>query len=504
LADRLEMVNPTGDVGIVTLWTPLGSALRQIEQLAPGSLDPSSSRVAVVSNLYGDGMFQMFCNLLFNPQIRHLIAIGQDLGLPTTQEIAALKAHGVEETEILGRTVLRVLGTSRFFPAIKGLDVSRLRAQFEFYELGKFSGAGAKGLAQLLATLPVPATQASERLRVDIPPPLPDDYSFLPSDVAAHQVIRKSALDCWEELMVRTARFGHPVTLANGPRLELLNTHVVVKEPGEDPPEALERYGFSIDRLHAYQSAMLEAALPSDISYTYGNRLRGYFPQGKGSYDTLASVIERLRLDPESRRGYVSLWDSAYDLPVTDRPAAGVPCLVTLFFRLSAGRLTLTATYRSHNLLTAWLQNVYGLMGIQAYVASHLGLPVGPLSVISHSLGIDPRNPRYELALSMSQSWTRDEDWDRTTGKHSLREDPHGYFIVTVDSEAGEIVAEHRYDGLLVKQYRADRAIKIEREIIGDLAVSLPSHALWLGRELMTKEFQLRGQRGTGAEGATG
>ena len=75
---------------------------------------------------------------------------------------------------------------------------------------------------------------------------------------------------------------------------------------------------------------------------------------------------------------------------------------------------------------------------------------------------------------------------------------------MTVDEPAGEIVAEHRYDGLLVKQYRADRAIKIEREIIGDLAVSLPSHALWLGRELTTKEAQLRGRPGTGAQGVAG
>lgn len=500
LPDRLEIVNPTGDVGIVTLWTPLRAALRQIEQLAPGALEPSSSRVAVVSNLYGDGMFQMFCNLLFNPQIRYLIAVGQDLGLQTSEEIAAMKEHGLEETTILGRTVLRVPGTTRVFSAIDTFDVDRLRQQFEFHPLGKFADPGASALPHLLANLPVHDSPTKERLEVIIPPPLPDDYTYLPSDIAAHQVVRRSPLDCWEELVVRTARFGHPVTLANGPRLELLNARVVITHPQDDPVEALNQYGFSIDRFRAYQATMLEASLPPDISYTYGNRLRGYFTQGEESHDTLQTVIERLRSDPESRRGYVSLWDSTSDLPVTGKPAAGVPCLVTLFFRLSMGRLTVTATYRSHNLLTAWLQNIYGLMGIQAYVAGHLGLPIGPLSVISHSLGIDPRNPRYELALSMSESWTRDEDVDRMTGRHSLREDPHGYFIVTVDEAAGEIVAEHRYDGLLVKQYRADRAIKIERDIIGDLAVSLPSHALWLGRELMVKEVQLRGRRGPSTE----
>jgi hypothetical protein len=41
-----------------------------------------------MSNLYGDGLHQMLRNLLYNPQIRHLIAIGEDLGLATNMEIA--------------------------------------------------------------------------------------------------------------------------------------------------------------------------------------------------------------------------------------------------------------------------------------------------------------------------------------------------------------------------------------------------------------------------------
>ncbi|NHA69343.1 thymidylate synthase [Phycicoccus flavus] len=495
LADRLTTVNPVGDVGVVTLWTPVEAALRQIERLAPGALDPATSRVAVVANLYGDGMVAMFCNLLHNPQIRHVVAVGQDLGLGTTREVAALLEHGVEEAEVLGRTVLRVPGTSRLLTPVDGFDVDRLREQVTLHDLGTFSGPGAAGLGDLLAGLPPAPGPPRERLRVEIPPALPDDYRYLPSEVTAHQVVRRGPLECWTELVVRTTRFGHPVTLADGPRLELLNARVVVTEPVDDPPEALERYGFSLERFHAYQRAMLEAALPPDISYTYGHRLRGYFPQGDDGADTLSTVIERLRRDPESRRAYVSLWDSEYDLPLNGA-RSGVPCLVTLFFRRSAGRLTLTATYRSHNLLTAWLQNVYGLMGVQAYVAKRVGMPVGPLSVVSHSLGLDPRHQRYDLARSMSAAWTRDEDVDAATGRHTLREDPHGYFVVTVDEEAGEIVAEHRYDGLLVKQYRADRAAAIEREVIGDLAVSLPSHAMWLGRELMTKEQVLRARTG--------
>ena len=102
----------------------------------------------------------------------------------------------------------------------------------------------------------------------------------------------------------------------------------------------------------------------SDTDYTYGNRLGAHF-----GLDTLQTRSRRLRANPETRDAYISLWDTAYDLPGEHSH----PCLVTLFFRRSQGALTLTATYRAHNLLTAWLLNVYGLMAIQRHVAEAVG-----------------------------------------------------------------------------------------------------------------------------------
>jgi thymidylate synthase len=211
--------------------------------------------------------------------------------------------------------------------------------------------------------------------------------------------------------------------------------------------------------------------------------------------DGLATAVDLLRADPETRGAYVSLWDNAVDLSAA---AGSKPCLVTLFFRRSDGRLTLTATYRSHNLLSAWLENVYGLMAIQRYVAARAGMDPGAITVISHSLGIDPSSPRYGLARSIAEGWKRDDDVDRSTGKYSLREDPNGYFVVSVDRERGLIVAEHRFGGVLVKRYEAERATAIEQQVSADMAVSLVSHAMWLGRELSAKERLLQG----GAAGA--
>ena len=490
--DLLHLVNPRGDVGVLTLWSPFRSVERRLNEISPEILDPDRSRVAVVANLYGDGMLAMFCNLLFNPQIRHLVAVGEDLGLPTREEIELFLEHGLEDGDMLGTPVLRVPGTGRIFPPVPGFDAERLRERLSFRYLGKLSRpeVGGELLSCLrdLSTVEPPVER--ERLRVEIPRSGESDYSYLPSGVGAHQVVRARPIDCWEELVVRAMRFGRPVQLRKGSRLELLNAKAVITDPQVEPREVLAKFGFDLDRLEAYQGKMLRPELPEGISYTYGNRLRGYFHQSAGSLDALRTVVETLRDDPETRRAYVSLWDTSRDL--SEPSGSGRPCLTTLFFRRSDGRLSLTATYRAHNLLWAWLENVYGLMAIQSHVAAQAEIDIGPITVVSHSLGVDPQSPRYGLARAIESGWKSDDDLDRMTGKYSLREDPNGYFIVTIDPEHETIVAEHRFGGVLIKRYESDRAVKIEREVAADMAVSLASHAMWLGRELTAKEESLR------------
>ncbi|MEA2219371.1 MAG: hypothetical protein QOJ35_1997 [Solirubrobacteraceae bacterium] len=494
--ELLHPVNPTGDVGILTLWSPYRTAQRKLDAISPAILDDERSRVAIVANLYGDGLFAMLCNLLYNPQVRHLVAIGEGLGLPTADEIAAFIEHGLEDDVLLGTPVARVRGTGRVLPLVADFDADALRERLSFRCLGRLSSPRlGEELTALLRDLPrrPPDGQGAERrVRVDVPTAVPDDYAYLPSDLGAHQVVRRRPLDCWEELVVRVVRFGRPIELASGQRLELLNAKAVITDPADDPPAALAAFGFDGERLRAYQEQILRPELPDGISYTYGNRLRGYFDQVTSATDTLQTAIEALRADRRTRGAYVSLWDTAADLPRREQPAT--PCLTTLFFRVSGDRLTLTATYRAHNLLTAWLENVYGLMAIQRHVADACGIAAGAITVISHCLGIDPRSPRYDLARTIAASWTRDDDVDRETGKSTLREDPNGYFVVTVDHDRGAIVAEHRFGGVLVKRYEADRAASIEQAVGADMAVTLVSHALWLGRELTRHEQLLRGR----------
>jgi Thymidylate synthase len=482
-ADRLRIVNPAGDVGLITLWSPVRTVERKLRTLDPELLSESRSRIAVIANLYGEGMYAMFCNLLYNPQIRHLVAVGEQVGLPTAAEIEGLLARGLEDVELMGRPMRRVPGTARFFPADAAFDVDRLRRQLSFRYLARLSDARfGDSLRSHLGGLARAAQPRAERVRVDVDVGLPADYAYLPSNPLGHHVVRPSPLQAWRELVVRVMRFGRPTELADGERLALLDVKAVVTAPVEDPAAALAEHGFDLARLHDYQRGMLDPALPEGVAYAYGHRLRRWFET-----DALQTVVSLLRDDPATRRAYISLWDTGHDLPGTLPP----PCLATLWFQRLDERLTLTATYRAHNLLTGWLQNVYGLMAVLRHVAAGAGLEPGSITVLSHFLGVDPRSPRLAIAREIERSWKHDDEVDGD-GKVRLREDPHGYFAVSADRERGLIVAEHRYRGALIKRYEAERAVSIENEVAADMAVSLVSHALWLGRELTRKEQQLR------------
>ena len=269
--------------------------------------------------------------------------------------------------------------------------------------------------------------------------------------------------------MFRLVRFGHLVHLRKGDRQELQNVKVVIVNPWPDDAESLAKYNFSLEELILYQQDMLAPALPADHSYTYGNRIRAYF-----GFDALSKFAARLRQNPQDRDCYLALWDSKNDIDAED-----APCLVSLFFRVFDDKLTLSATYRTHNALDAWLKNVYGLMRTQQIVSEQTGIEPGPLTVISHSISVDP--DRYEFARRVAESKTP-----------AVEMDPNGYFVISLDDETGEIVACHvGHDGVQLHEYRSKKAERIQHEIARDCAVSDVNHALYIGRQLAKAEMCL-------------
>src|SRR5271157_6093487 len=76
-ADKLQIINPHGSIGVVTLWSKVDYVIERFRQ-AGVDLDPATSPIAVFGNLYGNGLREMLRNLLYNPQIQMLLICGND------------------------------------------------------------------------------------------------------------------------------------------------------------------------------------------------------------------------------------------------------------------------------------------------------------------------------------------------------------------------------------------------------------------------------------------
>lgn len=494
--DRLHTINPTGDVGVVTLWTPIKTSLDYLKRIEV-DLDPDTSRISVIGNLYGDGLPQLLCNLLWNPQIKHLLVFGQDLSGSSTA-LLNLLTIGVEESERFGVSCYQIRNTTRYLDI--SFPIEYLVNNYSINVYLKISNeATTFGITTFFKHLGPQHTPKRERIKFLLPVNQP---SHFPSETKSHSITRATPLDAWEEVVCRLMRFGVPsIASKTKKRLELLNLKVVITDPIEEEEKHLQKYGFSLNNMHSYQEQILDGTYNHDLSYTYGNRLRGWWCTVSGKpFDQLTSVIDKLFYDLTTRGAYITLWDPKYEGEETNNSQ---PCLISLFFRYFEDKLTLTATFRAHNTMSAWLKNIYGLMAIQQFVANGISaklgsnnvnpIPCGAITVLSHSISIDPTSlETYDLAKEIVRSKTTDMVINRTTGKKTLREDPNGYFAFTIDRSTNEIVVEHRSQNELLATYRGKTAEDISGQLSCDNAISDISHALYVGRTLVEQEALLK------------
>ncbi|MBW1974347.1 MAG: DUF4346 domain-containing protein [Deltaproteobacteria bacterium] len=472
--DQLKVLNSNGTVGIITLWSGVEYVIKRLKG-AGIDLNPERTPVAVVGTLYGNGLRELLRNLLYNPQIDFLILCGRNRS-GSAEQLIAFFEKGIEPVQNSSVQyeplpdgskpgVARIIGTSRILDDLVRPEMFRKPLKVVFAGEAQDDKA-IYFVRKLLEEYKPENSSLPPRLRV----PLPSmRVTWYPSNPRMHSIWAKDPLTAWKDLIHTLYHFGRPVRLKKGPRRELQNVKVVVEDPAPVDPEELSKYGFSVETMKKYQREFLSELLPEDTTYTYGNRIRAHF-----GFDQIEKVTKRLRKDSEDRKSYVVLWDPRRDLSET---ASGRPCLVSIFFRKFEEKLTLTATFRTHNALDAWLVNFYGLMALRDLVASNTDLPGGAITIISHSISID------EMEIDRAAIIAGEKEF-------RYRLDPMGYFRISIDN--GEIIVEYRADDVTLKTYRGKKAARLQHEIARDGVVSEISHAIYLGRQLERAERCLK------------
>ena len=103
------------------------------------------------------------------------------------------------------------------------------------------------------------------------------------------------------------------------------------------------------------------------FAYSYSERL--------AEVDQVQRIIERLRKDPDSRQGWVAIWnvDDVRYLGGISR----VPCTIGYSLQIRDGKLQIHYIQRSADFITHFTNDVYMAACLQRWVANELGVPVG-------------------------------------------------------------------------------------------------------------------------------
>lgn len=112
----------------------------------------------------------------------------------------------------------------------------------------------------------------------------------------------------------------------------------------------------------------------------YGHRWRSWF-----KIDQIATIIEALRADRDSRRQYLAIWDGSHDLGLQSKD---LPCNVGATFQVNdRGELDMTVHNRSNDIVWGALgANAVHFSMLQEFVAGGVGVPVGRYWQVSSNL----------------------------------------------------------------------------------------------------------------------
>ncbi|MBD2604707.1 thymidylate synthase [Scytonema hofmannii FACHB-248] len=471
-----QLIYGQGQTAVITGWTVKEAIAKHLH----------SSEYAVIGQLYSPtrGINILVRNLLANPHVRYLVVLNatkEDKNAGACECLLDFFRNGFKEGSCDTGRLCWVINSKKILGYID-LDVKvsaleKLRKSIIEYEAKTISEAvnQVKSFAQR-----EPMEPWGNAVKFHMPSVLP---TVLPGQRYGHRVEGKTIAETWVKIihLIKTTGTIRP-TAYDGQWQELIDLMAVVTDEPEDfyfpEPNYLPIESDFIQQYISQISGLDDSSKQEGVKYTYAQRLRFHF-----GHDQIEQVIEKLIADIDSARAVMSLWDVEKD--AHDSP----PCLNHIWVRIVDNELSLTATFRSNDMFSAWPANAMGLLALQRHIykaitqRSKHKLKMGPLITISQSAHI------YD------DCW---ENADNVIKSHYAKicrardySDPAGSFVINVQDHS--IMVEHMTPGSgeVVNCYSGKSAFSIYRQIAADCPGLQVEHAMYLGTELQKAEVAL-------------
>jgi thymidylate synthase len=469
-----QLIYGTGQTAVVTGWT--------VKQALAKQLHPHE--FAVIGQLYSPtrGISLLIRNLLANPHVRFLVILNatkEDHNAGGCECLLDFFRKGFTEgSSDTGRRcwVIRSRVVGYIDIEIESGALEQLRQSVEPQEAHSIGEAVSQIKAYALQdTLEPWGLPLKFPLSTVVP-------TVLPGSRYGHRIEGKTIAETWVKIIHRIKTTGtiRP-TLHDGQWQELIDLMAIITDEPPDfyfPEPNYLPYDKSF--IKRYISEILDDAPQGEgVKYTYGQRLRSWFEQ-----DQIEQVIQKLIAEIDSARAVMSLWDVEHD-KASDSP----PCLNHIWVRVVDNELSLTATFRSNDMFSAWPANAIGLRALQQHIRdaiaarSKYDLSMGPLITVSQSAHIydDCWENADKLIQSQYAKICQQRNYD----------DPSGSFVISVQD--GKIVVEHMTPGSgeVINCYSGKLASQLYRQITADCPTLQVDHAFYLGTELQKAEFVL-------------
>lgn len=460
----------TGSTIVVTGWTPIDAVAKR--------LDPS--QYAAIGNLYNpkEGINFLFRNILLNPFIQRIILLEATQADRNSGGVRCLgdffRQGFTLTTTPTGRDAWAPISDVAGYidSDIPAAALGRLRENMYCIEV--------ETVAEVLKWCDVRQAARYWAEPQDYPMTVPT-ATTAPGPRYGHRIEGRTVAETWVKLLHRIKSTGtiRP-TGYDGQWQELIDlVAIVTDEPdGGYFPEP-NFLPCDSQSLAAYIPQVLEdAPYQEGVKYTYGQRMRSWF-----GLDQVKQVIAKLIKEPDAASAVISLWDSGQatdDGMKSDHDRPGSPCLNHIWLRIANGEMSLTATFRSNDMFSAWPMNAMGLHALQRHILDHIApyiptpLTIGPLITISQSAHI------YD------NCWAYADDVIKAHyPKFSAPtyDDPVGNFVIEL-REGAIVVAHLTPQGEPLTEYIGRRPLDLVRRITAANPAIDPCHAAYLGMEL--------------------
>lgn len=454
--DNIVLTYGRQDTIIVTGWLSPNRTADIIHQ--------RGENFVAIGNLYSQtpGVNFLVRNLLYNPQITHVIALECTQQDKVARSIRALL--GFFEVGVREDYTVDVVGVTceidREIPR-EVLDDLRRRVKLTVI----------KNLADFSVALPQTPIAETSADRLEFPSPSNDRLTVYPVTKTGQSFRAKNLTGAWLKVLDYVSRFG--VLTPNrfgGSTKECLAVNVTIENDDVEYPDFCP---MDEGQCNQYIEGFLGKDREENSAYTYAERMRFYF-----GADQIQDAIYKLTKSPTARGVVINLWDSSSDI-VSAEP----PCLNHIWLRNTGGKLFMSATFRSHDMFSAWYPNAKALRALQHHIAAKVSpsLDVGELTVISLSAHVYEHNyNQIELLI------------DKESHHNETYDDSVGNFVISVTDRI--YVDWLSSQGKKFYTFKGRKALLIGRDIYENVPHIDPTHLMYLGVELSRAERCLNQQ----------